>query len=560
MAIAPLPETGPLLPAKLADSPIWLASRSAMLIALYYAVGLWGYVFTPDPFGIPLVWPSTGVGLAFVYLYGYRLLPALGIATALIIWQFAGDEVPLMEGVGVVLATMAGVGVGAWALRRSGFSPGFERLRDVLLLLLVGALAASGLAATAGAWAMAVSIEELGFSDTWWVCWVADLMGLLLVTPALIAWLAAGRRHVDPGLPMVALLTASLIGVSALVYSGVLETGLAMPLSYAIFPLVMLAALRCPIRITTSLILIVGAIALSGTGWGLGPFADAGLEQSLLSLNAQLALLVLTGLVLAALRNEREAAEARGRQHLDDLARAGRLSTLGELSASLAHELNQPLCAVTSYASASRRLLERERLDDLRDALAQLDSNAHRAAETIRLVRASAMSEAPREIAVAPRELITPVLDLLDPELRRRRVRIETDVGRSLPRVVVAPVQIEQVLVNLLRNAMDAVEMRSDGTIRIAARDRGTALEITVTDNGPGIPEERLATLFDPFANWKSGGIGLGLPISRSLVEAHGGQLTATNLEDGGARFRFTLPLEVPDARSQTPTDLPGRR
>ncbi|TVP83712.1 MAG: histidine kinase [Thioalkalivibrio sp.] len=531
-----------------------------MLIALYYAVGLWGYVFTPDPYGIPLVWPATGVGLAFTYLYGYRMLPALGIATGLILWQFTEDAMPLVEATGVVLATMAGVGLGAWALRRFGFSPGFERLRDVLLLLVVGALAASGLAATAGAWAMAVSIEELGFSDTWWLCWVADLIGFLLVTPALIAWLAAGRRHLDSGLPMIVLLAASLIGVSALVYSGVLETGLAMPLSYAVFPLVMLAALRCPIQITTSLILIVGAIALSGTGWGLGPFADAGLEQSLLSLNAQLALLVLTGLLLAALRNERESAEARGRQHLDDLARAGRLSTLGELSASLAHELNQPLCAVTSYASASRRLLDRERLDDLRDALTQLDSNAHRAAETIRQVRATAMSETPRQVAMAPRDLITPVLELLDPELKRRRVRIDVDVARSLPHIRVAPVQIEQVLVNLLRNAMEAVETRLDGTIRVAARNLGTALEITVTDNGPGIPEERLATLFDPFATWKSGGIGLGLPISRSLVEAHGGQLTATNLDDGGARFRFTLPLEVPDARSQTPAGLSGRR
>ncbi len=550
MPITPLPQTRPLLPFKPADSALWLASRSVMLIALYYAVGLWGYAFTPDPYGIPLVWPSTGVGLAFIYLYGYRLLPALGIATALIMWQFAGDDVPLSESIGVVVATMAGVGLGAWALRRFGFSPRFESLRDVLLLLLVGALAASGLAATAGAWAMAVSVEELSFSDTWWLCWVADLMGLLLVTPALIAWLAAGGRHFDSGLPMIVLLAASLLGVSALVYSGALETGLAMPLSYAVFPLVMLAALRCPIQITTALMLIVGAIALSGTGWGLGPFAEAGLEQSLLSLNAQLALLVLTGLVLAALRNEREAAEARGRRHLDDLARAGRLSTLGELSASLAHELNQPLCALTSYASASRRLLERERLDDLRDALVQLDSNAHRAAETIRRMRAFASSAAPREVAIAPRDLITPVLDLLHPELKRWRVNIDIDVAGSLPRVVVAPVQIEQVLVNLLRNAMEAIETRLDGTIRISARDLGTALEITVTDDGPGIPQERFATLFDPFATWKSGGMGLGLSISRSLVEAHGGQLTATNLKDGGARFRFTLPLEVPHARS----------
>ncbi len=521
-----------------------------MLIALYYAVGLWGFVFTPDPHGIPLVWPATGVGLAFVYLYGYRLLLALGIATLLVTWQFTADMMPLAEAIGLVMATLAGVGLGAWALRQFGFSPRFERLRDVALLLVIGGLSASGLAATAGAWGMAVGMEDLRFTDTWWLCWMADLMGLMLVAPVLISWLGAGGggRAFDTGFWRPAVLMGSLVVVTILVYSGTLDTALAMPLSYAVFPLVMLAALRCPTPITTTLMLVAGAIALSGTGWGLGPFADAGLERSLLSLNAQLALLVLTGLVLSALRSERESAEARARQHLDELSRAGRLSTLGELSAGLAHELNQPLCALTSYAHASRRLLEKGRLDDLRDALAQLDSSAHRAAETVRQMRAFAAGSAPEKIPFAPEELIRPVLDLLRPELKRCHVEMDIDVPRGLPMVLVAPVQIEQVLVNLLRNAMEALGARPDGRIRIEAQELGSELGISVTDNGVGIPEERLATLFEPFATWKSEGMGLGLSISRSLVEAHGGRLTAENVQGGGARFRFTLPLEVPDA------------
>jgi len=296
--------------------------------------------------------------------------------------------------------------------------------------------------------------------------------------------------------------------------------------------------------------MVAGAIALSGTGWGLGPFAEAGLERSLLSLNVQLALLVLTGLVLSALRSERESAEARARQHLDELARAGRLSTLGELSAGLAHELNQPLCALTSYAHASRRLLEKGRLDDLRDALAQLDASAHRAAETVRQMRAFAAGSAPEKVPVLPEELIRPVLDLLRPELKRCRVEMDIDVPRGLPTVMAAPVQIEQVLVNLLRNAMEAIGARRDGRIRIEAHELGSELAISVADNGPGLPEERLANLFDPFATWKSEGMGLGLSISRSLVEAHGGRLTAANVGQGGACFRFTLPLEAPDARA----------
>ena len=302
-------------------------------------------------------------------------MPAGGIAAALVTWQHTGSMMPLLEALGTVMATMIGVAVAAQALRHLGFSPRFERLHDAGLLLIVSGLAASGLAATVGAWGMAVESETIAFADTWWLCWMADLMGLMLITPVLLTWLGAPflrpgeRSHLKS-----ALLVGALLAVSAVVYSGQLAASLAMPLSYAVFPLIMLAALRCPVQVTTFLMLAAGTIALSGTGWGLGPFADIGIASSLLSLNAQLGLLVLTGLVLTAMRGERETAEARSRRHLEELARASRLSTLGELSAGLAHELNQPLCALASYAQASTRLLKRGRKDELRETLLQLEA------------------------------------------------------------------------------------------------------------------------------------------------------------------------------------------
>ena len=550
--------TAPLLPLirrhsrTEASAPwVWLAGRSAMLIALYYAVGLWGFVFTPDAYGIPLVWPATGVGLAFVFVYGYRLLPALGIAAALVTWQFTSAMMPLAEALGIVVATLAGVALGAHGLHRFGFSARFERLSDVWLLLLIGGLAASGTAATAGAWGMAASMETLRFSDTWWLCWMADLMGLMLVAPVLLTWLGTSFTwHAEQRHAKAAALGFSLVAIAGVVYAGHLPTGIAMPLSYAVFPLLMLAALRCPVQITTALTMVAGAIALSGTGWGMGPFAELGLDVSLLSLNAQLALLVLTALVLSALRGEREAAEARARQHLDELARAGRLSTLGELSAGLAHELNQPLCALTSYAQASKRLLERGRMEELKDALGQLNASAHRAAETVRQMRAFAAGHTPEFSSIALPDLLRPVIDLLGPELRRNGVQMEVSLPDPPPRIRVAPVQIEQVLVNLLRNAMEATEGRADGHICLSVLQDGTQLRFSVTDNGMGIPEYRLPNLFDPFATWKSGGLGLGLSISRSLVEAHGGHLTARNREEGGAEFQFTLPMEDSHART----------
>ncbi|MCG5517330.1 MULTISPECIES: ATP-binding protein [unclassified Ectothiorhodospira] len=526
-------------------SGMGLLLRSLMLITLYYAVGMWGFVFTPDAHGIPLVWPATGVGLAFVFLYGYGMLPAVGIASALITWQFTSAAVPLLESVGIVAATVAGVALGGYMLRRLTMRPRLDRLRDVWLLLSVGAVASSGLAALAGAWGMAVGMDDLRFSQTWWLCWVADLMGLVLVAPALITWLGAPMR-LSGSVRLAALaLGLAITGITTLVYSGILPAMVAMPLSYAVFPLIMLAAVRCPIQVTSGLILITGAIALSGTGWGLGPFADMGLGESLLSLNAQLALLVLTGLVLNALSHERAAAEARARQYLEDLARAGRLSTLGELSSSLAHELNQPLCALSSYAQACKRLLARGKMEDLQEALSQLDAGAHRAAETVRQMRAFAAGQTPEQQPVSPRDLVHPVLELLRPELNRRHIRLEVDLPDTLPRVLVVPLQVEQILINLLRNAMDAVHGLRPARIDLQVASTREGVTMTVTDTGPGIPPERLARLFDPFATWKEGGLGLGLSISRSLVEAHGGQLIAHNRPEGGAEFHFTLPLET---------------
>ncbi len=551
--------TAPLLPlirprprAEASASRVWLAGRSAMLIALYYGVGLWGFVFTPDAYGIPLVWPATGVGLTFVYLYGYRLLPALGIAVSLVTWQFTSTMMPLAEALGIIVATLAGVALGAHGLRRFRFSPGFERLRDVWLLLVIGGLAASGTAAAAGAWGVAASMETLSLGDTWWLCWMADLMGLMLVAPVLLAWLGADlTRHVEQNHAKAAALGFSLVAIAGVVYAGDLPIGVAMPLSYAIFPLVMLAALRCPVQVTTALTMVAGTIALSGTGWGMGPFAELGLDVSLLSLNAQLALLVLTALVLSALRGEREAAEARARQHLDELARAGRLSTLGELSAGLAHELNQPLCALASYAQASKRLLERGRTEELKEALGQLNASAHRAAETVRQIRAfAAEGHDPEFSSIALPDLLKPVIDLLGPELRRNHVQMEVSLPDPPPHIRVAPVQMEQVLVNLLRNAMEATADRAGGQICLSVLREGAQLRLSVTDNGPGIPENRLPGIFDPFATWKSGGLGLGLSISRSLVEAHGGYMVARNREEGGAEFQFTLPMEDSHART----------
>ncbi|MFP4682944.1 MAG: ATP-binding protein [Ectothiorhodospira sp.] len=543
MASQPLTLPRRRTPTRPAPPGLALLLHSLVLVSLYYAVALWGFVFTPDPSGVPLVWPATGVGLALVLLHGPALLPAAALAAGLVSWQFHMEMMPLLQALGTVAATLAGMALGAWLLLGLGFSPRLERVRDSGLLLGVGALTASALAAGAGAWGLALGIRELDFAGTWWLCWMADLTGLMLVTPALLTWLDPRAPPLrEWGMPL--LLTGITVSVTALTYSPLLPPAVAMPLSYAVFPAILFSALRCPLRITTGLILVTGAIALSGTGLGFGPFADMGQATRLLSLNAQLALLVVTGLLLAALRAERETERARARRHLDDLARASRLSTLGSLASGLAHELNQPLCAVSSYAQASRRLLARGRMGDLADTLVRLEAGTHRAAETVRQMRAFAAGQAPPRQTLDPEALVRDVEALLRPEMQRRGVRLVVEFPGDTPTPQGAPLQVQQVLMNLLHNAMEAAEGGHPSEVRLIVSREETSLAFTVRDTGPGIPPERLERLFEPFATWKSGGLGLGLSISRDLAEAHGGRLTAHNAPQGGAVFRFELPLD----------------
>lgn len=527
---------------------------SGGLLGLYLLVAIWGFAFTPDQYGIPLVWPATGVGLAFVFLYGYRLLPAVGLSAALVGIWFTGDLVTPLHQAVTVVATMLATALGAAVLHYCRFDPRLERLRDLGLLLAAGGGVSSGVAATVGAYSIAASPGPLGLTQTWWVCWSADLMGLMLITPVLFT-LLGGRLVMPTGqdLRIGMLLIAATLATAAAAYLLPLDLALALPLSYAVFPLVMYAALRCPAPITSGLILVAGGTALTATGLGQGPYAALGLEQSLLSLNAQLGLLVLTGLSLTAIRAERETAEGRARQHLEDLARAGRINLMGQLSATLAHELNQPLCALSTYAQASRRLLRRGDSEGLNTALERLEQNAHRASQTVRQIRDFAARQGPERQAVAPARLIADVERLMAPEFARKGISLVVNVQPTLPAVELAPMQIEQVLVNLLRNATEALAGRTDGRVRLAAYRRRRELVMEVIDNGPGIPPERLSQLFEPFTSWKRGGMGLGLALSRSLIEAHGGTFTARNGNAGGAEFRFTLPLE--DNHGDTATD-----
>ena len=228
-----------------------------------------------------------------------------------------------------------------------------------------------------------------------------------------------------------------------------------------------------------------------------------------------------------------------------NLSHVGRVTAMAELTASLAHELSQPLTAILSNAQAARRMLDRgvEDAKELREILADIVADDQRASEVIRHVRSFIKKDGTRRSPVDVNAVVQDVVSLLRHDAIIRHVSVEVDLDPGLPAVLVDGVQLQQVLVNLLMNAFDALGSASERRTIVTTRKTGTAIHVSVKDSGGGIPAADLARIFDPFYTTKSSGLGMGLSIARSLIEAHGGQLWAENNKDGGATFTFSVPV-----------------
>jgi PAS domain S-box-containing protein len=227
------------------------------------------------------------------------------------------------------------------------------------------------------------------------------------------------------------------------------------------------------------------------------------------------------------------------------LAHVARVGMLAELSGSLAHEINQPLAAILSNAQASQRFLGRPEPDlgEVRDGLAEIVDNAKRAGEVIRRLRGMLRNDPPELADIDIRRKVVDAIDLLHSDLVARRVHVYTHFHDGLPAVRGDPVQLQQVLINLLVNAADAMagvdgERRIDVSVR--ASEGGALIE--VADVGTGIPPDDLERIFQAFVSTKAEGLGFGLPLCRTLVQAHGGKLWASNNEGPGATFHVLLP------------------
>jgi C4-dicarboxylate-specific signal transduction histidine kinase/ABC-type uncharacterized transport system substrate-binding protein len=248
----------------------------------------------------------------------------------------------------------------------------------------------------------------------------------------------------------------------------------------------------------------------------------------------------------------RRHAEEEARRQRDELAHAQRVATLGELMASIAHEINQPLAAILTNANATRRLMANDdaKPRDLDEALLDIAHDAKRAAETIRRLRALFLKERAERAMVGINALIEEVLGLLRGDLLAKNIRVSFTAG-MLPPLVADPIQLRQVVLNVVVNAAEAIAVAAEGAreMSIETSQPGTGrIGVAIRDSGVGVDEGKLEQIFEHFVSTKPEGLGMGLAISRSIVEAHGGRIWATCNSDRGLTIHIELPCDPASA------------
>src|SRR3984957_6281421 len=263
-----------------------------------------------------------------------------------------------------------------------------------------------------------------------------------------------------------------------------------------------------------------------------------------------------TNAALLEENRERKQAEEALRQAQADLARAHRTSSMGELAASLAHEIKQPIAAAVMDARACLRWLRRDEPDlaEASEAALRIVGDVTRAADIISRLQLQFEKGTPKRELVDVNEVIREMIALLESEATRYKILVLTQLAADLPQVMGDHVQLQQVLMNLMINSIDAMK-RVDGTRELAIKSQWTdneQLHVSVSDTGIGLPPQQEDQIFNAFFTTKPHGTGMGLRISRSIIESHGGRLWATANDGRGATFYFTLPTQTTHTTSVT--------
>jgi signal transduction histidine kinase len=537
--------------------------RQALLVAAAYYLGAKvGFAFTFQPHPISTLWLPNALLLAALLLTpvpSWWVLLAAALPAHLAAELQSG--VPLAMVLGWFASNSTEALIGAVCIRRFCAAPlRFDSFRDVGVFLIFGAF----LAPLLSSFLDAALVTVIGWGrETYWhlvrMRFFSNILAALIVVPFVLTWVAGGFAALRGASPRraaeAAILVACLLVVGFATFDRQQAASGTIPaLLYTPLPLLLWATVRFGPRGTSTTILLLVLLAIWGATHGEGPFVTSSPEENARSIQFFLIAMSVPVLLLAAALEERRKdmvaqrqAELEAKDQRQQLTHLTRVALLGQLSGALAHELNQPLTAILSNAQAALHFLAADRIDpaELREILADIVAEDQRAGEVIHRLRALFKRGETQFQLLDANELVREALDLAHGDLVARHVAVTAELSPQVLTVRGDRVQIEQVLLNLLVNACEAMsaveEHACELTVRTQAAADGT-VQISVADRGPGIPADEEPRLFEPFFTTKPQGLGLGLSISRSIVTAHGGRLWGANNRGAGATFHVVLP------------------
>lgn len=540
------------------SGPVAGWAAPALLVAVgYYVAARVGFALTLQPYPISTLWPPNALLLAALLLAPTRAwwwLLAAALPAHLLVELQSG--VPVAMVLGWYVSNCSEALIGAWLAR--AFVPGplrLDSLRSAGIFLFCGALAGPFVSSFLDA--ALVSLIGWGGRGYWDLVVTrifANTLAALTVAPLILTWgsleisqLRAARlvRYAEAA-ALFAGLAAACLMVFDLPQFG---DHTAPALFYAPLPFLIWAALRFGPTGTASAIAVMVVTTIFGTVNGLGPFAGSTPQETAREMQLFLSAVAVPLLLLAVVIHERARIELDAREQRLQLTHLSRVAMLGELSGGIAHELNQPLTAILSNAQAAQHLIASKSADPeiLVEILRDIIAADQRAGEVIRRLRRLFKRGETQFQPLDANELVDEVLSIVHGDLVTRSVELVPELAAALPKVHGDRVELEQVMLNLIMNACDAMAGVAPEQRRLTVRTRAVdvedgAVQISFGDCGPGFSPEQYVKLFEPFYTTKPRGLGLGLSISRAIIRAHHGRLWGSSTPGQGTSFHIVLP------------------
>jgi signal transduction histidine kinase len=505
--------------------------RAAVGLAFLAGYVLLDWASYIEPFGVFGItpWnPPTGLSFVLILIFGQRFLPLIFLAPLLADIVVRRLPLPLHIELLSCLIIGAGYGFAAISLLRPTlkFDVSLSSMRDMVLLVLA---AVGSAAAVSALHVLLLCLAGLVPWDNHTAAalryWIGDVIGIAVVAPFLLILLTRGR-------PLAlswetAFQVAAIVAALWIVFAT--TAGQQLQLFYILFLPIVWIAVRAGLEgVSAGLV-----VAQVGLIIAMALFATS--DVNVTAFQALMLVLAITGLAAGVLVTERRRAEFQLRLQQDAQARLARLGSMGELAAALAHEINQPLTAAGTYTRVAAQALSSGSTppDVAREAAAKAVGQVERAAEVVRRLRELIQLGRSEVAPVTMSRIVQESLELLRPEIDRHNVTVREQVSRDLPPVMADILQVEQVLINLVRNSIEAIsgaDVDRGSVVIEAVPSEAGLVEVRVHDNGPGFEREQLDASPQPFATTKVDGLGVGLALSRSIVE-----VSPLTLFEGGA-------------------------